>query len=547
MRRNELAMYIKKKSGAPMLGQARGCKNCHAQTSCFIYHAAVEEGTPETSRVEAMFQEVTDHITPARKEFFKHWDSLLSKEERDTSRFQREIWLMTSAEREDKGRCLGQLQIVPSSVEETKGDKINRFKYTFRRGPAASGTHAFTDFHIIVGEPIMVSSEDGQLALAKGYALAITSDSITIGVDRRLHNTRTRQDGFDSVNNQVFAGTVDYVESNISASRFADTNVSYRIDKDEFANGFAQVRTNLVQLLIRDYDRLASMIIDLKAPSFKTTPTAYNVENAANLNEDQKNAIEKVMSAKDYALILGMPGTGKTTTIAEIIRALVAQGKSVLLTSYTHTAVDNILLKIRDLTKKTQILRLGNAMKIHPDVQNFALLQEHKPATMEELRKKYEEPLVVATTCLGINHPVFRVRKFDYCIVDEASQITLPVCLGPIRHAKTFVLVGDHYQLPPLVRDPEAKEGGLDISLFKRLSDAHPEAQVNLAHQYRMPEDIMLLSNTLIYNGMLKCGTEKVAAQTLKIPNMKGFYKFDRNTNCDGGSNCWLNDILDPR
>ena len=42
-------------------------------------------------------------------------------------------------------------------------------------------------------------------------------------------------------------------------------------------------------------------------------------------------------------------------------------------------------------------------------------------------------------------------KRFDYCIVDEASQITLPACLGPIRFADVFVLVGDHNQLPPLV------------------------------------------------------------------------------------------------
>jgi hypothetical protein len=47
---------------------------------------------------------------------------------------------------------------------------------------------------------------------------------------------------------------------------------------------------------------------------------------------------------------------------------------------------------------------------------------------------------------------LFLRRKFDYCIVDEASQITLPTCLGPLRLADTFVLVGDHFQLPPIVR-----------------------------------------------------------------------------------------------
>jgi hypothetical protein len=51
-----------------------------------------------------------------------------------------------------------------------------------------------------------------------------------------------------------------------------------------------------------------------------------------------------------------------------------------------------------------------------------------------------------------MNSALFSRRKFDYCIVDEASQITLPTCLGPLRFADKFVLVGDHFQLPPLVR-----------------------------------------------------------------------------------------------
>jgi DNA replication ATP-dependent helicase Dna2 len=65
-----------------------------------------------------------------------------------------------------------------------------------------------------------------------------------------------------------------------------------------------------------------------------------------NLNSDQRKAIKKVLTAEDYALILGCPGAGKTHTISCLVRALVSLGKSVLLTSYTHSAVDNILLKL---------------------------------------------------------------------------------------------------------------------------------------------------------------------------------------------------------
>ena len=68
---------------------------------------------------------------------------------------------------------------------------------------------------------------------------------------------------------------------------------------------------------------------------------------------------------------------------------------------------------------------------------------------------------MVATTCLGTNHEVFEQRVFDYCIIDEASQVTLPVCLGAIRYAsQCFVLVGDHHQLPPLVESEEARYMG---------------------------------------------------------------------------------------
>jgi DNA replication ATP-dependent helicase Dna2 len=251
-----------------------------------------------------------------------------------------------------------------------------------------------------------------------------------------------------------------------------------------------------------------------------------------------------------------MPGTGKTTTITHNIRALVAQGKSVLLTSYTHNAVDNIILKLKK--DKTPILRLGAPAKVHPDVQEFAILAGQPMSTFDEIKHAWHDTPIVATTCLGVNHPIFNERTFDYCIVDEASQITLPICLGPIRMARTFVLVGDHNQLPPLVQNEEARKGGLDVSLFKLLTDTHPQAVVNLEHQYRMCEDIMSLSNTLIYQGRLRCGTESLRFSKLHIPNMNALRHrhYDAVSASQPGaprsicaglsqSRCWLRELLD--
>src|SRR5579859_7474664 len=84
-----------------------------------------------------------------------------------------------------------------------------------------------------------------------------------------------------------------------------------------------------------------------------------------------KDILRALLTAEDYALVLGMPGTGKTTTIAHIIRALVDNGKSVLLTSYTHTAVDNILLKLKN--DGIKMLRLGSIAKVS-SFQDFCVL-----------------------------------------------------------------------------------------------------------------------------------------------------------------------------
>lgn len=564
--RNRLAGYVREKLQLPpMAKKARMCSRCYAKTPCFIYHKLADDGDGETSGLGNEFMQAVDHLTPRHRDFFRKWDELLTKEEQSMMRFRRELWTLLSSERESLGRCFGNVVIEPGSAfEDRDGIKINRYRYTFIKRQAPSG-FSFADSQITVGEPIVISDEKGHFALANGYVVHVSRRRITVAVDRRLHNARTKTPGFDPEINQSFRGIMEIVDDNAPppSTEPGKEEIVYRLDKDEFSNGMATVRNNLICMMQKDLfqaERLRKLIVEGEAPVFKPMAPTYIMSSTvkASLNVDQRQAIDKVMSARDYALVLGMPGTGKTTTIAHIIRALVAQGKSVLLTSYTHTAVDNILLKIRN--DNIRILRIGATAKVHPEVQEFVDLAATRKKSIEELKVSYEESQVVATTCLGINHAIFTQRIFDYCIVDEASQITLPVCLGPIRMARTFILVGDHYQLPPLVQNKEAQEGGLDVSLFKLLSDSQPSSVVTLEHQYRMCEEVMLLSNTLIYSGRLKCGTAEVASRTLKLPNPSGLKRHHPNNNhnhprdllsqhlCLGTtqSRCWLRDLVAP-
>lgn len=570
MQRNELASYVRERLQLPpMLQNPHKCNRCYAKTSCFLYHKLAEGGTTESAGVKEKFNELVGKLQPAHQDFFKKWDDLLTKEESEMMKFRRELWTMLSKEREKLGRCFSEVVIEPGSGRENEDmAKINRFSYTFLKKTAVPG-FSFTESQITIGEPIVISSEQGHFALANGYVTKVSSRRISVAVDRRLHNSRTKLQGFNSQNNQAFVGIMDVEKQGPVLQDTGEIQV-YRLDKDEFSNGMSTVRNNLLSIMDDSVYRssdVRSLIVENRSPTFKAAPAKYSIPSGQ-MNPDQRAAIDKVMSAQDYALVLGMPGTGKTTTIAQIIRALVARGKSVLLTSYTHTAVDNILLKLRSHAGQKQeisILRLGTQSKVHPEVQEFATLAATPKHSLEEIQDAYMTPQVVATTCLGVSHFLFQKRVFDYCIVDEASQITLPVCIGPIRMARTFVLVGDHYQLPPLVQNKEAQEGGLDVSLFKLLSDSHPEAVVELGRQYRMCEEVMLLSNTLIYSGKLQCGTPAVAKRTLELPSFpRGLDRYHHCSNptqhqqsweqntaarpCPGpdAPSCWLSDLLHP-
>lgn len=570
LQRNILAGYVRQRTDLPpMLQRPYTCGKCFAKTTCFAYHKLAEDGTGESSGMDDKFEDAVRHLRPSHREFFRKWDSLLTKEENDVIKVRRELWTMTSIEREKLGRCFSGVVIEPgSSTEEFNASRINRFTYNFIK-QHHDPSFNFLESQITAGEPIVISDERGHFALANGYVSSIRRNRIQVVIDRRLHHARKREKGFDAEYNQAFTGImrVDGEPGDSSAAQSrSGAPLTYRVDKDEFSNGMALVRSNLVSLMDKDLfgvHALRRLIVEGVAPTFHIQEEGNSKVDPASqshLNVDQKAAIAKIMSAKDYALVLGMPGTGKTTMIAHIIRSLISQGKKVLLTSYTHSAVDNILLKLRK--DNIGIFRIGALAKVHPEVQEFADLSGKPMETVEDLKRCYTRQ-VVATTCLGINHPIFRQRIFDYCIVDEASQITLPVCLGPIRMAKKFVLVGDHYQLPPLVQNREALEGGLDISLFKMLSDTHPTSVTNLEHQYRMCEDIMTLSNQLIYKGRLKCGTESVAVQSLHIPNILalGNHHHTPSSIASGGvpnlkqiclgssptkGKCWLQTLLEP-
>ena len=325
------------------------------------------------SEIHELYGRKTGHLTESQCEFFRKWEALISLEEQDLVRFKKELWTMGAEERESHGRCFSSMVMdqtyQPIRLESDVPGKIHSFSYRFtkrsfhlpkRPKSALHAPDSLLNGHMSVGDAIVVSVEPDLIAITKGYITGLTPEEVIIGVDHKLDpqdiNERTQARS---------GGRVLY-----------DDTVEFRIDKDELFTGMGKIRHNLAYLFYAHGDtRRLELVVDLRAPVFNKrydklldSPHygATLLETAKPLNSSQNLAMEKVLNAEDYALILGMPGTGKTTVITALIKALVDLGKTVFLTSYTHSAVDTILLKLKD-TADFGILRVGNMDKVRWD------------------------------------------------------------------------------------------------------------------------------------------------------------------------------------
>lgn len=512
--RNRITKYFK--SGTrelPELIKQSQCDRCEVQQACMTINKLVENGTAEESGLpQDVYNGLTFHLENDENSrvFYNYWDNLITQEEGIMTNLKKDLWTLTAKERENtKGKALSDLIIKESNDND---DFQEKFFYTFER---PNNPQSLQNSQLIKYDRIIISDQEGHFAIAQGFITAIRPSFIKITADRRIVNSNLKVDGFNETDNQTFQSVL---HKNLNSQK---QDKLYRIDKDDMFHGMGLARYNILNLFLKDGDsRRRESIVNLKEPKFMPSKLQYDI-SSENFNSDQIGAFDKILNTKDYSLILGMPGTGKTTVIAQIIKLLVQNKKTVLLASYTHSAVDNILLKVKDYG--IDILRVGSPLKVHKDIRKYVagFDTDKQIKNYDDFIATYMTPPVVAATCLGIGDIAFNLRThFDYCIIDEASQVSLPISIGPLRFCDKFILVGDHNQLPPLVQHPNpAIKQGLSRSLFKILSDTYPQSIAELTYQYRMCEEIMLLSNVLIYGGRLKCGTEKVAKQSLYIPN----------------------------
>lgn len=307
------------------------------------------------------------------------------------------------------------------------------------------------------------------------------------------------------------------------------------------------------------------LLIHDKEPQFFPIKNLQTIEASlakSPLNASQREAIVHALGANDLAIIHGPPGTGKTTTVAELIRQAVAKGQRVLACAPSNTGVDNLLEKLVELG--INAIRIGHPARVLESLQEHTLdyLVEADPAmkVIREMRREaemltskagrwtrakpmpgaredfkqearrlrndakiFEEQIIdtkldlASVICATTNYDpeILGDRTFDLGVIDEACQSTEPGYWPVVLRVEQLVLAGDHCQLPPTVLSIQATLEGLSKSMMERLVERWENRVTRqLTIQYRMHQKIMEFPSEHFYHGTLVADAS-VAEHTL--------------------------------
>ncbi|WP_240646672.1 AAA domain-containing protein [Chitinophaga rhizosphaerae] len=298
--------------------------------------------------------------------------------------------------------------------------------------------------------------------------------------------------------------------------------------------------------------RLVRVLTGAETPAFDAYHPPFTSQT---LNPSQQEAVNKILSANDVAVVHGPPGTGKTTTIVQAIKALLSNDdKKILVVAPSNAAVD--LLSEKLFAEGLRVLRVGNPVKVsekltditldaqvsnHSSVKEIRRLRkqanefrnmahkykrnfgkserEQRKALFAEARnimqsvEKMEQYIVsdildkaqvVTATPVGAQHYTVRHLQYDTVVIDEAGQALEPACWIAALKGKKVVLAGDHCQLPPTIKSADAARDGLAETLLEKLAIRHPGSVTMLEEQYRMHNTIMGYASTAFYDSRLK-------------------------------------------
>ena len=297
----------------------------------------------------------------------------------------------------------------------------------------------------------------------------------------------------------------------------------WAIEHDFFDSSFASLYRGMHAFLSAPQERRDLILLQRKP----------EVDGSVQLRGDYGSFNDlalRVKQAKDLFLMIGPPGTGKTSygLLSTLREELLTPGTSVLLMSYTNRAVDEICSKLKE--NEIDFIRIGARLSCPDEYRPYLL--ESKVAdcvNTGDLGRQIRSVRVFVgtTTAFNSNTSIFQLKHFDLAIIDEASQILEPHLMGLLSATDDcgrigidkFVLIGDHKQLPAVVqqdadesRVSETELNGIcltdcRLSLFERLLRQYrddPAVTYMLTRQGRMHHDIAMFPNEFFYHSRLQ-------------------------------------------
>ena len=299
--------------------------------------------------------------------------------------------------------------------------------------------------------------------------------------------------------------------------------------------------------VIRAKGRLGSLRDLFYTPAMKSESFTFSPLHFPYLNHTQEDAVNKVLRAKDVAIVHGPPGTGKTTTLVEAIYETLRRENPVLVCAQSNMAVDWISEKLVD--RGINVLRIGNPTRVNDKMLSFTYerrfeahpdytllwsirkairdLRSHRKRGSDSYHQKLErlkeratelevrinaqlfgEARVIACTLVGSANRLLEGQKFGTLFIDEAAQALEAACWIPIRRVSRVIFAGDHCQLPPTIKSFAALKAGLGKTLMERIVENHPETVTLLKVQYRMNEEIMRFSSDWFYGNQVESAPE---------------------------------------
>lgn len=432
-------------------------------------------------------------------EFVEH-EHLLSKvgnKTKDDSGFAA-IWLDTLEDKRAAGNIYEELTI--SSFGQNKDGMVESISLNFAREQSAD-TSNFRKGDIVILYPYKADATPN--ACAQMVNRASIKEITTEGVELVLRNSQTDRQVFDTPDGTFWAIEHDMFESSSRALYSA---------MHSFLSASKQRR---------------DLILSQRQPTIDEHVHMRGEYGAFN------TLVERAKQSRDLFLVIGPPGTGKTSFgLLNILKEeLTDPHSNVLLLSYTNRAVDEICSKLME--SQIDFLRIGSPLNCDEAYHDHLLSERVQQCrTSKEVKDVISGMRVfcATTAALNANIHLFKIKHFDLAVIDESSQILEPHLIGLLsaqsggRDAiSRFVLIGDHKQLPAVVQqtpeeshvdDDELRSIGLTdcrLSLFERLLSNFktdhgydPRYVYMLTRQGRMHRDIAEFPNYAFYGNRLE-------------------------------------------